>query len=253
MAADLSSRVNPLVGTGLSSLHDHGNTLPGAARPFGMLHWAPDMVSETLYRWATPVTRGFSLTHLSGPGCAHFGDAPVFPMLGVSGGEAPQAGFRHEDETAEPGYYAVKLDSGIGVRIAAQVRSGIAEFRFPRGSEPHTLLFDLGRNLSPRIYATEIHVDGRKVTGSVTSGANCGSGLNRYRLYFYFEVDKAPQEAVALGPKGGYLSFAPSVPIVRMKAGLSFVSVANAEANLRVEIKGWDLETRAPKGASGLE
>ena len=84
---------------------------------------------------------------------------------------------------AEPGYYAVMLDSGIRVQIAAQVRSGIAEFQFPADTKPHILFFDLNHNDSPRVYNTEIHIHGREVTGSVTSGNNCSFGRNRYRLY----------------------------------------------------------------------
>lgn len=263
-AHDLASLVSPFVGTKLSPLHDYGKTIPGAVRPFGMLDWSPDMVDEVFYRWETPQTRGFSLTHTSGPGCGQFGDAPVLPMLGLPQ-EPPatsspehlyKARFRHEDEVAEPGFYAVTLDSGIRVRLAAQVRSGIAEFRFPAGTQPRTLFFDLGRNLSPRIYATEFQIRDGKVTGSVTSGQNCGFGKNRYRVYFAFETDRIPQAAVALdgseagtgqragtGPRaGGYLSFPASVRTVRLKAGLSFVSAANAEANLRSEIPGWDLD-----------
>jgi len=264
MAADLATQVNPFVGTKISSLNDYGNTVPGAVQPFGMLDWSPDMVDKPFYRWETPVTRGYSITHTSGPGCAQFGDAPVFPMDGLPQ-ESPskpgaerryQAGFRHADEVAEPGYYAVTLDSGIHVQLAAQVRSGIAEFRFPPGAEPHTLLFDLGHNVSPNIYATEIRIQGKQVTGSITSGNNCGFGKNRYRVYFAFETDRTPQSAVAFDElkeeakqtidkasrAGGYLSFPSSVRIVRLKVGLSYVSAINAETNLKSEIPGWDLQ-----------
>ena len=255
---DLAAMVNPFVGSEISKLHDYGKTVPGAVRPFGMLDWSPDMVDEVFYRWETPETRGFSLTHTSGPGCGQFGDVPVFPMLGLpdakllAGGPGPlyKVGFRHEDEAAEPGYYSVTLASGIRVRLAAQVRSGIAEFRFPRGTAAHTIYFDLGRNLSPRIFANELQIKGRVVTGSVTSGANCGFGKNKYRLYFAFEADQTPQTADTLQRAdgaanqraGAYLSFSGSVETVQLKVGLSFVSVANAQSNLRREILGWDLD-----------
>jgi predicted alpha-1,2-mannosidase len=273
MASDLASLVNPFVGTSISTLHDYGDTVPGAVRPFGMLDWSPDTVDEVFYRWDKPVTRGFSLTHTSGPGCPEFGDAPVFPLLGVP--QAPsskpdhavsyQASFRHEDEIAEPGYYSVTLDSGIRVQLAAQVRSGIAEFHFPAGNQPHTLIFDPGHNVLPRVYATELEFKGKIAIGSVTSGGNCSSSHNQYRVYFIFETDQNPGSAVVFrGSKGGvsdaadarsltegYMSFPSSARTVRLKVGLSYVSVGNAEANLEHEIPGWDLEQvrREARGA----
>jgi predicted alpha-1,2-mannosidase len=259
LAADPATWVNPFVGTKLSNLSDYGKTVPGAVRPFGMLNWGPDTAGVEFYQWEKPLTRGFSLTHTSGPGCGQFGDAPVFPLEGtpIDATEGPMtSSFRHEHEVAEPGYYSVVLDSGIHVQLAAQVRSGIAEFDFPSGTESHTLLFDLGHNLSPGIYATEITIHGRQITGSVTSGNNCRFGKNQYRMYFAFETQQTPMTSVVfdkgkqrLGPTlshgvraGGYVSFPTSVRTVRLRVGLSYVSSANAKANLKREIPGWDLQ-----------
>ena len=77
------SQVNPMIGTGISSQSDHGNTVPGATVPFGMLYWSPDPVYGQFYDYGEPVTRGFSLTHLSGPGCGVYGDVPILPILGT--------------------------------------------------------------------------------------------------------------------------------------------------------------------------
>jgi putative alpha-1,2-mannosidase len=143
LAADPATWVNPFVGTRLSNLSDYGKTIPGAVRPFGMLNWGPDTAGVEFYQWEKPLTRGFSLTHTSGPECGQFGDAPVFPLEGtpIDTTEGPMtSSFQHEHEVAEPGYYSVVLDSGIHVQLAAQVRSGIAEFDFPSGAESHTLL-----------------------------------------------------------------------------------------------------------------
>ena len=77
--------VDPLIGTQASPQppHDFGNTHPGATRPFGMIYWSPDPVDGGFYRYENPVTRGFSLTHLSGPGCGVYGDVPMMPILGL--------------------------------------------------------------------------------------------------------------------------------------------------------------------------
>lgn len=257
---DLASEVNPYIGTRVSSQHDIGNTLPGATRPFGMLYWSPDPASGFAYNYEQTVTRGFSLTHLSGPGCGVFGDVPLFPMLGLPTQPPPvhgsvyTASYRHQDETAEPGYYALKLSSGIEVRLAAAVHSGMAEFRYPKNGDLRTLLIDLSRNLS-RVDDTQIQIEGNRVTGSVTGGGFCHLD-NRYRIFFVLETEQTVTQAgtfdelrvragqrITSGPRsGGYISFDPSTRIVRLKAGLSFVSIANARQNLAREIPGWDVE-----------
>src|SRR5271157_4138823 len=80
---DLASQVNPFIGTSTSVIQDNGNTLPGAVRPFGMLYWSPDNIQGTFYRRDDGNTRGFSLTHLSGPGCSVYGDVPILPIPGI--------------------------------------------------------------------------------------------------------------------------------------------------------------------------
>lgn len=260
---DLAALVNPFVGSRISAVHDYGKTVPGAVRPFGLLYWSPDMTDDVFYLYDKPVTRGFSLTHISGPGCGLYGDVPIFPMTGgAQGPSAPRsrttvyrALIDHNTEQAVPGYYQAALDSGIEVRLAAEMRSGIGEFDFPANSSNPTLRIDLAQTLSNSVYLAEIHLQGRRMTGSVAAGGLC-SHRGVYRVYFAIESEQAPQsfgtfnetEAApgnrsAMGPRvGGYWSFAPSTRTVRIRVGISFVSVANAEANLRQEIPGWDLE-----------
>ncbi len=79
--ADLARYVNPFIGTANSPLPDYlggngsGNTFPGATLPFGMIQWSPDTENgfgkdeRGSYLYADQRLRGFSLTHLSGPGC----------------------------------------------------------------------------------------------------------------------------------------------------------------------------------------
>ena len=254
------SQVNPMIGTGISSQSDHGNTVPGATVPFGMLYWSPDPVYGQFYDYGAPVTRGFSLTHLSGPGCGVYGDVPILPILGTPEYPPPvvstsyRAGYSHQQEVAQPGYYSVRLDSGIAVEIAAAVRSGIAQFTYPPGSSKHTILVDLSRNLS-RVDDAHVDVAGARVTGWVSSGGFCGSE-NRYKVYFVLQTDSNPAAVGTFnemhvnpgstsgsGPRtGAYLSFDSNTTTVRLKAAISYVSVANAELNLNREITGWDLE-----------
>ncbi len=255
-------QVDPFIGTQASPRppHDFGNTHPGAVRPFGMLYWSPDPIDGGFYRYETPVTRGFSLTHLSGPGCGVYGDVPIMPILGVPAVPPPvrstpyRAGFKHADELAQPGYYSVKLDTGIEVKIAAEVHSGIAEIHYPSaGADAHTLLIDLSRNLT-HVHDAQMAIGGNRITGSVASGEFCFHD-NHYRVYFALETKEAAigghvrrdagnrriehRQRSALG---GYLVFAAGHGPLRVKVAISYVSVANAEMNLEKEIPAWDFE-----------
>ncbi|HVX66398.1 MAG TPA: GH92 family glycosyl hydrolase [Bryobacteraceae bacterium] len=259
---DPAALVNPFVGSRLSNVHDYGKTVPGAVRPFGLLYWSPDMTDDVFYLYDKPVTRGFSLTHISGPGCGLFGDVPIFPMLDTpqapSSPKKPAAYYAtidHADEQAVPGYYQAALDSGIDVRLAAEMRSGIGEFHFPAGASRPTLRIDLAQTLSNGVNLADVQLRNRMITGSVASGGICGHRI-QYRLYFAIEADReplvygtfdelgvAPGNKWANGPRvGAYWSFAASTRMVRIRVGISFVSVANAQANLRREIPDWDFE-----------
>lgn len=252
------SEVDPFIGTSINIIQDFGNTLPGAVRPFGMLYWSPDNVRGTFYRREDITTRGFSLTHLSGPGCSIYGDVPILPISGVpqlpqSWHPAPYNATYHPDrQKAEPGYYEVQLDSGIGVELAAAVHSGIARLQFPADGKSHSILVDLSRNLT-RVNDAEIRIDAGKMTGSVESDEFCGKE-NHYRVYFVMEVEATPNvegtfDEFKVGRvagfkhgqrSGAYWSFTPESRMTLLKVGLSYVSAANAEMNLKREIPGWD-------------
>ena len=91
------------------------DTFPGADMPFGMLQWSPDTAPDRAsgggYSYKDSAISGFSLTHLSGPGCAIYGDIPVLPTVGAVGSRSGGRGRivlpRHRD--GEPGSYAVTV------------------------------------------------------------------------------------------------------------------------------------------------
>ena len=189
--------VNTFVGT---AGPDAGATFPGAALPFGMIQWSPDTsngftrknVGSYIYDDST--IRGFSFTHLSGPGCPMAGDIPIQPALGemrVSPAIDPavyRAKFSHSQEEASPGYYSVRFDNGIKVQLAATRRAGIGKFDFPASADSN-LLFDLGRNAT-EVFDAAITIEGPgKISGNVTSGAFCHAA-NRYTVYFAAEFNR---------------------------------------------------------------
>src|SRR6266567_7237237 len=64
-----------------------GNTFTGADEPYGMVQWAPDTSPDRApgggYTFADTRLFGYSLTHISGPGCGGAGDVPILPLAGA--------------------------------------------------------------------------------------------------------------------------------------------------------------------------
>ncbi|HEV2866374.1 MAG TPA: alpha-mannosidase, partial [Allosphingosinicella sp.] len=107
--------VDPFVGA-----DNDGNTVPGAAVPFGFANPSPDTVPSTAFRFDTsgyqsdaPIV-GFSQTHVSGTGGeSKYGNFRIVPQAGAIDLSLP--GSATADEEAAPGYYAVRL-TGPDVR-----------------------------------------------------------------------------------------------------------------------------------------
>jgi predicted alpha-1,2-mannosidase len=142
--------VNPFVGTAA-----HGHTYPGATVPFGMVQASPDTRDETWdgcsgYHYSDTSVMGFSLTHLSGTGVGDMLDVLLMPTVGprrLDAGppEDPDQGYRsrfsHEDETASPGYYSVRLaDPGVRVELTATARVALQRYTFPGSDDAHVVL-----------------------------------------------------------------------------------------------------------------
>jgi Glycosyl hydrolase family 92 N-terminal domain len=80
-ASDLASLVDTRTWT-----TGGGNTFPGATAPFGMVQWSPDTLPNRSagggYSYGDTTLDGYSLTHISGPGCGAGGDVPILPITG---------------------------------------------------------------------------------------------------------------------------------------------------------------------------
>lgn len=182
--ADPASLVNPFIGTS-----NGGNTFPGADAPFGMVQWSPDTTSRPTgggYYYGNSAITGFSLTHLSGPGCGAAGDVPVLPTTGPVDPAATDS-FAHADESAQAGYYAVKLGNGVTTALTATTRTGMASFTFPATSEAN-LIFKLSGSQNGVSATAFTAVGNTEVTGSVTSPNFCGARTS-YTLHFDMVFD----------------------------------------------------------------
>ncbi len=259
-AADLTHWVNPFIGTVPGS----GNTYPGAQAPFGMISWSPHTLkgSAVGYNFNNDQLTGFGLLHQSGVGCDVTCDLPFMPCTGdlakspVTQPEAYYSRYAHTDESASPGYYAVKLATpNIDFETAVQTRSGIARITFPAGVSGSIILNPNGNKHGVRDGHLEIDSKNRLLRGWVKSGEFCQSKENDYTIYFTARFDqpfqafgtwegasKNPGATIVSGTRlASYLTFdTTSQRPVTMKVGISFVSMENAQLNLDTEIPGWN-------------
>jgi len=184
LVSDPASLVNPMVGTGSGgAVVGQIDTFPGAVAPFGMLSFSPDTPSRPDgggYNYADSSITGFSLTHMSGPGCSAYGDFPVLPTVGALGADPVDTAeaFSHSEEKASPGSYSVTLNpatsSAIQADLAATTRTGIGNFAYPSGSAAN-MLFKIGDSQSGNVAADVQVVGNDEVTGDETAGQFCGS------------------------------------------------------------------------------
>ncbi|HMI51668.1 MAG TPA: GH92 family glycosyl hydrolase [Candidatus Saccharimonadales bacterium] len=260
---EVSRYVKLSIGTG-----GHGHTYPGATVPFGMVQLSPDTYNDgwdwcSGYHYSDSSIMGFSHTHLSGTGASDMLDFLLMPGTGpaktVPGsrqnpGEGYRSRFSHEEERAEPGYYAVTLrDYGIQAELSATERAGIHRYTFPKSESSHFVL-DL------------VHVYGNadivwadlKITGqdTITGGRSVKGWAPGREIYFAmkfskpfesFEIiaDKKRLEPGAREVKGRSLKCLTHFKTtdgeqILVKVGISGVSAEGAQNNLQAEIPDWD-------------
>ncbi len=113
LAGRYSDYVNPIIGTS-----GYVDTFPGPDVPFGMVQLGPDTSPDRPagggYEYDDKDLRGFSLSHVSGPGCGAGGDLPMLPVSGDVGSDPASLvqPFSHTGEVAKAGFYQVTTGTG---------------------------------------------------------------------------------------------------------------------------------------------
>ncbi|MGW1132679.1 GH92 family glycosyl hydrolase [Streptomyces griseoluteus] len=260
---DPTPYVDPLIGSS-----NGGDTYPGAVVPFGMLSWSPETTRGDATRTTAPGgyhydatrVRGFSLTHMSGTGCAGgSGDIPFFPYAGdVTSSPASDtkdavyaSDFQHTDETAEPGHYKVGLASGVTADLTATARTGSGRFTYPAGKPASLLVRTANSEVGSEGSTVSIDPERHTVSGSVTSGNFCGyldpeGQRSYYTLYFTAHFDRAfkttgtwqddtldPGSTSASGGTGGFSHG--GRPVAGKDAG-GYVEFAPGEGPVNVKV-----------------
>jgi predicted alpha-1,2-mannosidase len=279
--------VNPLIGTS-----GVGHTYPGATVPFGMVQLSPD-TGTTGWKWCSGYhfddasIIGFSHTHLSGTGCSDLGDFLVVPLSGPlttaketkqvkrdsqqpdkssetepgadpnakkNALQVPRLKFAHSNETASPGYYSVKLESGIKAELTATEHAGMHRYTFPTGKEA-TLIVDLGHGIGNFVLDSELNIVGDHI---VTGFRRSRGWANDRPMFFAAEFStpfstwgtadeekQAPQNRHAQGRSiKGWLTFpAQEGKPISLRVGVSTTSIQGALLNLHSEIHDFNFDS----------
>ncbi len=255
---DLAQYASPLCGTAGGA-----NLFPGPVLPFGMIQWSPDTemgMRKGGYSYNDKRISDFSVEHISGAGCDYGEDFGMMPLSGDAPTSAPKnrakfaASFSHENEIARPGYYAVTFDNGIKTELTATTRTGFGRFTFP-GHGGATMVINAASDVNGSDGSgIEIDPAARTVTGWSMGGYFCNHKHLDHRdlrtIYFYAVFDHpfasystwnddnlVKGQARTSGiMSGGYITFDTSGGrTVLAKIGISYVSVANAKANVEAE------------------
>ena len=265
LSAQVASHVDPFLG-----IEGGGNTIPGPSLPFGMIKPGPDVgANQANSGWEpTGNINGFSQTHVSGTGGGpKYGNILVQPTIGAP--SAAGYGSPRKKEQGAIGYYRVTLQRyRIDVEITASRRAAIYRFTYPAARQAN-ILIDAGHCLSwiskagegQRITASQIDIiSPTEVSGSSSVTGGWNKQTNSYTVYFYAITDTPAKkwgtwrdghlhpdtrhEGTEPGSKtGAWLSFATRQgQQVRLKVGISFVSVEQAKHNLASEIPNFNFD-----------
>lgn len=272
--------VDVFVATGGSG-YGAGGAYPGATRPFGMVRLSPDTHGGRFgraffnhfggYAYGDTQIEGFSHTHLYGVGMFEYGNITVMPTYGMSNAKTRwqgySMGFTHEEETAYPGYYRVRLADGIVAELTATPHVGVHRYTYVyrRGEPPPVLLFDLGHaiegvdmdrgalTLSPtRQHITGwVHTTGglSKIFGGQTifvdatiSPLSKEVGVWADGVTYPGQLSQSAVGKAGTLSLGAYFHFQPPQEVttftVELQVGLSFVSATNATQNRIQETEG---------------
>jgi predicted alpha-1,2-mannosidase len=253
--------VNPMIGTDA-----HGHTYPGASLPNGLVQLSPDTGTKgwdwcSGYHYSDSSIIGFSHTHLSGTGCADYGDILFMPTTGklqiVPGTkENPDSGYRsrfnHNNETAKAGYYSVFLDDyKIKVELTTSLRAGFHKYTFPK-SENANIIIDLLHGIEDKVTDSQIEIlDNKTIKGYRRSTG----WANNHCVYFYAEFSKpfrsfgivdneiiVKEKKIARGKNiKAFVEYNTSInEEILIKVGISHTSLEGAQKNVTAEIPDWD-------------
>jgi len=262
--------VNPFVGTSQPGLR--WMLFPGPAMPFGMVKLSPDNRGpkswDAGYDYDIGTLSGFSHIHEWTMGGVLMipTTGPLKVVLGPESGspDSFRSRFRHESESASPGYYAVTLDDyNIRVELTSTTRAGFQRYTFPKAGQARVLMaLKVPGEYNLLVKDARIRkVSNTEIEGdSDQTNADGGGRFQEYKLHFVVRFSK-PFDSMGgwVGPNiipysneitgkddvGAFASYHTAQgEVIKVKTGISLVSIEQARLNLDTEMDrfGWDFD-----------
>ncbi len=244
--------VNPLMGTDSDYTLSYGNTYPAVAVPWGMNFWTPvtgKPGSGWGYTYDGNKINGIKQTHQPSP---WMNDYAAFALMATTGALKVKADERaswysHKAEESRPYSYKVYLaDYDVTAEVAPTNRAAQFRFTFPESDDAHIILDGYAGGSMVSVDPVK-----RRITGYVRN--NHGGVPGNFHNYFVAEFDHAftvsrtwdDNGQIAATPvrEGDHVGAVVSFKTrkgeqVGVKVASSFISLDQAERNLRGEIGG---------------
>lgn len=260
--------VNPYIGT-QGSGSEYGGTMPLVTTPFGMTNWTAqtrqNRVSISSYNYADTHIEGFIGTHQPAIWMGDYGYVTLMPEIDDAKytPDARKLRFSRKDETASPAYYAVTMQAGGGRQLRTEVTAtdhcGYLRFWFPKAAHAGVLIEATRPGIHGYVEVDQAHNEVRGYNPDRQDAQLGPLALPNFKGYFVVRF-KQPmksarvyKQAAAVQGRtdvqgsnvGAYVAFdASNGEPVEAQVGTSFISVAQAEANLDAELPAWDFDAR---------
>ncbi|WP_263377312.1 GH92 family glycosyl hydrolase [Granulicella paludicola] len=230
--------VSILQGTDSTPSFSRGNTLPIAARPFGMAHWTLQSSPNSPWMFQPGQRRiqGFRSTHQLSPWLGDYGQATFLPVCGAPNVDygARATSYRPEDSLLSPHRMGMRLlRYGIDAELIPTERGALIHASYTKEEIPG-FVFDVPGEKVP---APE--PDAGQRTIRFRSTANSGGVQEDFACYYVLQFS-APWTAIEQKDSKNYhsthVSFAESVRKLDVRIATSFISFEQADRNLQLEL-----------------
>jgi predicted alpha-1,2-mannosidase len=262
--------VNTYVGTGgdPSQNSEYGGTMPFVTTPFGMTSWTAQTrqngIGTSSYEYHDTNIQGFIGTHQPAIWMGDYGYVTLMPSSGTfnSTPTARQQPFSRRDEISTPYYYSVVMGSNAAQKIRTEITStdhaGYLRFTFPAGTPASVMIEATRPGVNGYVNVDMAHGE---ITGYNPDRMDSDLGpmlLPNFKGYFVvrFKQPMATGSTYTGGTLsttstqttgnnvGAYATFdtTKNGNIVEAQVGTSFISIAQARANLNAEMPQWNFE-----------